>query len=224
MTEVQEKKEEKKSGNEKDSSRAPAKAPSASAASRGGSSAQGRQKNKPPRRPRDRKRFEKPEFEQKIIDIRRVTRVVAGGRRFSFSVSLVAGDRNGRVGVGLGKASDTALAIEKAFRNAKRNMITVKRTKSFSIPHEEEVKYSTARIVLMPAPGRGIVAGSAVRTVLDLAGVEDVGAKVLSRSKNKLNIARAAVKALAALSERKPVRVRAAKREAEKTPAKSNDK
>jgi len=148
-------------------------------------------------------RFErvKPEFDQKIIDIRRVTRVVAGGRRFGFSVAVVAGDRKGRVGVGTGKAGDTSLAIEKAFKSAKKNMITVKRTKKHSISHSEEVKYSTARIMIMPAPGRGLVAGSAVRTVLDLAGVKDVGAKVISRSKNKLNIARATIKALEKISK-----------------------
>jgi len=138
----------------------------------------------------------KPEFDQKMIDLRRVVRVVAGGRRFSFSAVLVAGNRNGKVGVGVGKASDTSLAIEKAFRDAKKKMITVKRDKNMSIPHEVETKEKSARIMIYPAPGRGVVAGSSVRTVLELAGVKDVGAKVLSRSKNKLNIARAAIKAL----------------------------
>jgi len=141
----------------------------------------------------------KPEFEQKIIDIRRVTRVVAGGRRFSFSVAIIAGDKKGKVGVGIGKASDTALAIEKAFRDAKRNMIKLNLTKDMSIPHEIEAKLGSARIIIMPAKGRGLVAGSSVRIALDLAGVKDVGAKVLSRSKNKLNIARAAIRALKTL-------------------------
>jgi len=138
----------------------------------------------------------KPEFEQKMIDLRRVTRVVAGGRRFSFSAVLVAGNRNGKVGVGVGKASDTSMAIEKAFRDAKKNMITVKRNKEMSIPHEIDIKEKSAKIVIFPSPGRGVVAGSSVRTVLELAGVKNVGAKVLSRSKNKLNIARAAIRAL----------------------------
>jgi len=145
-----------------------------------------------------RKRFEreKPEFDQQIIDIRRVTRVVAGGRRFGFSVSLVAGDRKGRVGVGIGKAGDTALAIEKALKDAKKNMVTIKRTENGSIPHEVEAKYNSARILVMPAPGRGLVAGSSARVLLELAGVTDTGAKIFSRSKNKLNIARATIKAL----------------------------
>ncbi|MEK7555953.1 MAG: 30S ribosomal protein S5 [Patescibacteria group bacterium] len=138
----------------------------------------------------------KPEFDQKIIDIRRVARVVTGGRRFSFSVAVVAGDRKGRVGIGTGKAGDTSLAIEKAFKNAKKNMVKVKLTKNMSIPHEVEIKLNSARLMLLPAPGRGIVAGSSVRTVLDLLGAKDVGAKIFSRSKNKLNNARAALQAL----------------------------
>ncbi len=156
----------------------------------------GRSRNMRGRRPRS---MEKPEFEQKIIDIRRVTRVIAGGRRFSFAVVVVAGDKKGRIGVGTGKSGDTSLAIEKAFRNAKKNMVKLKFTKEMSIPHEVEAKENSARLVIMPAPGRGIVAGSAVRTVLDLAGAKDVGAKIFSRSKNKLSIARAAVKALSKL-------------------------
>src|SRR5664279_3137203 len=84
----------------------------------------------------------KPEFDQKILNIRRVTRVVAGGRRFSFSVALVAGDKKGSVGLGLGKAGDTSLAINKALRNAKKNMIRLKLTKTMSIPYEVDAKFS----------------------------------------------------------------------------------
>jgi len=145
----------------------------------------------------------KPEFEQKIIDIRRVTRVVAGGRRFSFSVAIIAGDQKGRVGVGIGKASDTALAIGKALRDAKKNMIKLNLTKDMSIPHDIEAKLGSARIIIMPAKGRGLVAGSSVRIIMDLAGIKNVGAKVLSRSKNKLNIARATIKALKQLDIQK---------------------
>lgn len=152
-----------------------------------------------PRRPRrgDRRgERQKPEHEQKIVSIRRVTRVMAGGRRFSFSVSMVIGDKKGKVGVGVGKASDTQLAIEKAYRNAKKNIVTVPVNKDMHIPHDVTVKYASSEIMIMPAPGRGLVAGSSVRTVLELAGVKDVTAKILSRSKNKLNNARAAVEAL----------------------------
>ncbi len=136
--------------------------------------------------------------------MRRVTRVVAGGRRFSFSVALAAGDKKGRIGIGVGKAGDTALAIDKALRDAKKNMIRVPLTKTNSIPHEVEIKYSSARIWITPAAGRGMVAGSAVRTVLELAGVKDVVAKVLSPSKNHLNQAKATVMALSQLVSRRP--------------------
>jgi small subunit ribosomal protein S5 len=140
------------------------------------------------------------EFAQKIISIRRVTRVVAGGRRFAFSVAMVLGDKKGRVGVGTGKASDTALAIEKAIRQAKKNMIQPKLTKEMSIPHDVSVKYAASQIQILPAAGRGLVAGSSVRTVLELAGIKDVTAKVFSRSKNKLNNAQATIKALLQLN------------------------
>jgi small subunit ribosomal protein S5 len=150
------------------------------------------------RRPRRGGRPERarPEFEQKIISIRRVTRVMAGGRRFSFSVSMVIGDKKGKVGVGIGKAGDTQLAIEKAVRNAKKHMITVLMNKESHIPHDVNIKYASSEVMIMPAPGRGLVAGSSVRTVLEHAGVKDVTAKIFSRSKNKLNNARAAVEAL----------------------------
>lgn len=142
------------------------------------------------------------EFDQKIIDIRRVTRVMAGGRRFSFSVSMVAGDKKGSVGVGIGKAGDTALAIEKAFRDARKNMFKVPTTKEGSIAHDSRSKYCGSDVVVMPAPGKGIIAGSSARTVLELAGLKDVGAKLLSRSKNKINNARATILALKKLKQR----------------------
>jgi len=144
----------------------------------------------------------KPEFDQQILSVRRVTRVAAGGKRFNFSVALVIGNRRGSVGVGLGKGADTALAIDKAIRHAKKQMIFLKLTESRSIPHLEEAKYSSARVKIQPAAGRGVVAGSALRTVIELAGVNDVTAKIISPSKNKLNIARAAIRALSAFKVR----------------------
>ncbi len=145
----------------------------------------------------------KPEFDQKIISLRRVTRVVTGGRRFSFSVGIVIGDRKGRVGVGLGKAGDTPLAIDKAVRDARKNMIKLNLTKNMSIPHEVDAKFSSSRVHIMRAPGKGILAGSSVRTVLEFAGVKEVSAKIFSRSKNKLNNANAAIKALSQLKLKK---------------------
>lgn len=145
----------------------------------------------------------RPEFDNKVIQIRRVTRVVAGGRRFAFSVALVAGNRKGSVGVGIGKAADTAAAIDKAMKSAKKNMIKVRLSNEMMIPHEVTAKDASARIMVMPAPGRGMVAGSSVRNVLELAGIKNVRAKILSGSKNKLNNARATVKALALLRSTK---------------------
>lgn len=136
------------------------------------------------------------EFAQKLISIRRVARVMAGGRRFNFSAALVLGDKKGRVGVGIGKAADTALAIEKATRAAKRAMISLNLKENRSIPHNIEAKYCASRIEIRPSPGRGLVAGSSVRTVLELGGVSDVTAKILSRSHNPINNARAAIEAL----------------------------
>ncbi|MFT6361443.1 MAG: small subunit ribosomal protein S5 [Candidatus Paceibacteria bacterium] len=142
----------------------------------------------------------KPEFEQKIINISRVTRVVKGGRRLSFRVDMVIGDKKGRVGLGSGKATDTSLAIQKAFTQAKKNLIKVKTTKNHSIPYVVDAKVTSSRVEMMPNKERGLVAGSTMRTVLELVGVTDVTAKIHSRSKNKLNNAKAAIKALAIFS------------------------
>lgn len=149
---------------------------------------------------RDRAPRERSEFEQATIDVRRVARVMAGGRRFSFSVTIVIGDKKGRVGVGIGKGADTALAIDKAVRDAKKHLIHVPLTEDRSIPHNVEVKYASSIVSIFPSPGRGLVAGSAMRTVLEYAGVTNVVAKILTRTKNKLTIARATVEALKSLS------------------------
>lgn len=168
---------------------------------RGGRRNQGGDRRNPrrPRRGGRREGRERQEFDSKIISVRRVTRVMAGGRRFSFSVAMVIGDKKGRVGVGIGKASDTQLAREKAMRDARKHMITVPLNKDGHIPHDVHTKYASSEVMIMPAPGRGIVAGSSVRIVLELAGVKDVTAKIFSRSKNKLNNAKAALAALTLL-------------------------
>jgi len=149
----------------------------------------------------------KPEYDSAMLNIRRVARVVSGGRRFAFSVALIAGNRKGMVGVGLGKAGDTALAIDKAMRNAKKNMVRINTTKEMSIPHEVFAKYSSARVAIRPVKDRGLVAGSATRTVLELAGLTNIAAKIVSPSKNKLNIARATIMALKNLNLVKPTEV-----------------
>lgn len=144
----------------------------------------------------------KPEFDQKILSIRRVTRVAAGGRRFSFSVALVAGDKKGSIGLGLGKAGDTSLAINKAIRSAKKNMVRLKLTKTMSIPHEISAKFSSSYVMLMPNKGRGLVAGTVVRDIAKLAGMKDITGKILSSSKNKLNNAKAVMTALSQISSK----------------------
>lgn len=144
----------------------------------------------------------KPEFDQKILNIRRVTRVVAGGRRFSFSVALVAGDKKGAVGLGLGKAGDTALAINKAVRNAKKNMVKLHLTKTMSIPHELSAKFSSSKVMLFPNKDRGLVAGSVIRDIVKLSGMKDITGKIVSNSKNKLNNAKAVMEALSSISSK----------------------
>lgn len=160
------------------------------------SSVRGRGGRPSGRSPRGRAPRERGEFDQVTIDARRVARVMAGGRRFNFSLVVVIGDKKGRVGVGLGKGADTALAIEKATRDAKKHLFTIPRTKSGSIPHDVRAKYASSVVEIMPSEGRGLVAGSSMRTVLDLGGVTDVVTKIHSRTKNKLTIARATVAAL----------------------------
>lgn len=140
------------------------------------------------------------DVDQKILDIRRVTRVVAGGRRMSFAVSMIIGDKNGVVGLGTGKGNDTALAIAKALKDAKKNAIKIKRTEKNSISHDVYAKYCSSKVMFFPNHGKGLVVGAALRDIVTIAGLKDVSGKVLSGSKNKLNTARACMKALSAIS------------------------
>ncbi|MCK9378714.1 MAG: 30S ribosomal protein S5 [Candidatus Moranbacteria bacterium] len=145
-------------------------------------------------------RREKPEFEQKLLDLARVTRVVKGGRRFRFRATLVIGDRKGRVGVGVAKGSDVSDAIAKALNDAKKEIINVQLVGG-TLPHDVFFKQGSAKVLLKPASkGRGVVAGGAVRAVMELAGVSDVVSKSLGTS-NKLNVARAAIEALKQLKK-----------------------
>ncbi|HEX8946834.1 MAG TPA: 30S ribosomal protein S5 [Candidatus Paceibacterota bacterium] len=171
----------------------------AAGASRPASSVRER-RGRAPREGRGRVERARSEFDQVTLEVRRVARVMAGGRRFSFSVTVVIGDRKGRVGVGIGKGADTALAVEKAVRDARKHLVSIVRTEGNSIPHTVEAKYASSVVMIVPSAGRGIVTGSAMRTVLELAGVNDVVGKILSRSKNKLTIARATVAALTKLA------------------------
>jgi small subunit ribosomal protein S5 len=154
------------------------------------------------------KRFqkrEKPEFDQNMIDLARVTRVVKGGRRFSFRAAVVIGNRKGKVGFGVAKGTDVSVAIGKAVVEAKKSMINVKRTNT-TIAFDVKEKFGAARVMLRPAQeGRGVVAGGAMRAVIELAGIKDIVAKSLGTS-NKLNVAKATIKALESLSEKTAVK------------------
>ena len=139
---------------------------------------------------------ETQEFEQEIIELARVTRVMAGGKRMRFRACVVVGDRKGRVGYGIAKGQDVSMAIAKASTQAKKNIFTVALVDSRTIPHEVTVKYKAARIFLKPAKeGTGMKAGGALRKVLDLAGVIDITSK-MHGSHNKINNVRATFKAL----------------------------
>ncbi|MFA5993605.1 MAG: 30S ribosomal protein S5 [Parcubacteria group bacterium] len=153
---------------------------------------------------RDNKNFrgkrEKPEFDQKLLDLARVTRVVKGGRRFRFRATLVIGNKKSKVGVGVGKGADVSDAIRKAFDDAKKNLVTIKMNKN-TIAHDIYYKSRSAKIILKPAAeGKGIIAGGAIRTVVEFAGIKDVVSKSLGCS-NKLSVARAAVEALSTLNQ-----------------------
>lgn len=150
-------------------------------------------------------RGEKPksEFEQKTLDLRRVARVMGGGRRFSFRVTLALGDRKGRVGVGTAKGQDVALAMDKASRQARKNMIRIN-LDAGNLPHEVTCKFKSANILLRPTKlGTGIIAGGAVRTICDLAGINNVSGKIISKSTNKINNALATIGALKKLKPAK---------------------
>lgn len=140
---------------------------------------------------------EKPEFEQKLLDVRRTARMVAGGRRFSFRAVVIVGNKKGKVGVGVAKGADVSIAVDKAVKQAKKNLINVVITEDGSILYKIEAKYSAARVMLKPAAkGRGVIAGGTVRAICNLAGIENITAKIIGRTNNKLNSARATIKAL----------------------------
>lgn len=145
---------------------------------------------------------EKPEFDQSIVEIARVTRVMAGGKRMSFRACVVIGDRKGRVGMGLAKAKDVPMAVQKAVRQAEKALIKIN-LRDGTITHSVRVKFGAARIMLKPAPqGTGIISGGAVRTVLELAGIENIVSKIFG-SNNKVNNIRATLLALSQLKKNK---------------------
>jgi small subunit ribosomal protein S5 len=137
------------------------------------------------------------EFFEKVLEVRRVTRVVAGGKRMSFRAVMVIGDKKGRVGIGIGKGLDVALAVSKAKRQAEKNIISINLKDERTIPYEINEKYKSSIIRLKPAKKyHGLIAGGSSRIVLEMAGVKDVSAKILGRTTNKLTNAMATLKAL----------------------------
>ena len=139
------------------------------------------------------------EFEQKILDLARVTRVTAGGKRMSFRTALLIGDKKGQVALGVAKGADVQISIEKAYRQAKKNLVRVPLVND-TISHGIVMKYGAASVLLKPAPkGTGLKAGGAIRMVLELAGVPNAVSKILNSS-NKINLAQATISAIQNLS------------------------
>lgn len=153
-------------------------------------------------KPSSKKRLlkEKKEFEEDVLQLDRVTRVVKGGRRLSFRATVIIGNRKGKVGIGLGKSVEVATAIKKAATQAKKNLISVAMVHE-TIPHKIIVKFKANRLIMIPAsPGTGIKAGSATRKILELAGVKNVLSKRMGSS-NRINLAKATIKALKILNQ-----------------------
>ncbi len=144
------------------------------------------------------------EFDQKLVEVKRVTRVVAGGKRMRFRALVVIGDHKGKIGIGLKKGMDVTEAINKAVNAAKKSMITVPIVND-TIPHEVNIKYKSSKLLMRPArPGTGVIAGGAVRSVLDLAGVKNVISKMIG-SNNKTNNVRAAFEAFKSMRSKEEI-------------------
>ena len=142
-----------------------------------------------------RKEKEQDEFEQKIVDLARVTRVMAGGKRLRFRACMIIGDRKGRVGLGIAKGADVAIAIGKAISKAKKNIVYVPIIDG-TVPHEVEIKNKASRLLIKPGrKGSGLKAGGVLRIVLELAGINDIVAKIMGTN-NKVNNAKTALLAL----------------------------
>ena len=138
----------------------------------------------------------KSEFDSKLLSLDRVTRVTGGGKKLRFRACMILGNKRGKVGLGVAKGKDVSQAMEKAEKDAKKNMIEIPFIED-SIPHEIQAKFEASIILLRPQKkGKGIIAGGPVRVICNLAGIKNISSKILSRSKNKINNAKATMKAL----------------------------
>ncbi|MCK4796358.1 MAG: 30S ribosomal protein S5 [Spirochaetes bacterium] len=154
-------------------------------------------------------------YNEKLIKLNRVAKVVKGGRRFSFSALVAVGDMNGRVGVGFGKANEVADSISKASQNAKKTITNINLTRRKTIPHETVGVFKGSKVVMRPAsPGTGVIAGGAVRSIMEVVGIRDILTKILG-SKNQLNVAKAAMSGLQSLRNIKEVAERRGKKMAD---------
>lgn len=156
------------------------------------------------RKDREPRQREASEFEKRVVEVRRVTKVVKGGRTLRFSALVVVGDGKGRVGIGIGKSKDVTSSIDKATTIAKRNMKNIPIVNG-SIPHETIGKYSSTNILLLPAPeGTGVIAGGSARAVIELAGIKNIVTKKHGSS-NKINCVKATMEGLLSLKTREEI-------------------
>lgn len=160
----------------------------------------GEKKKQQKRDRRERSDKKKDEFDQRILDIARVTRVMAGGKRMNFRACVVIGDKKGKVATALGKGADVSIAVNKAVNKAKKDMVTVTMVND-TIPHEVFYQLGAAKILFKPArQGRGVIAGGVVRTILEMAGIKNISSKILGTN-NKINNARCTIEALRSLKK-----------------------
>ena len=182
--------------------KAPFKKPAGAATASAAGAGQERKRTdkRGPRRP-DQRRERQDDFEQRIVDLARVTRVMAGGKRMRFRACVAIGDRKGKVAVGLAKGADVTMAIAKAVTNAKKELIDVPFVND-TIPHQVMCKVGAAEVLIKPAAkGRGVIAGGAARIILELAGVRNITSKILGTN-NKINVSRCTIEALRQLKKR----------------------
>lgn len=147
---------------------------------------------------------EKREFDQKVVEVKRVTRVTGGGKRMRFRALVVIGDHKGKVGMGLQKGMDVAESVNKAVAQAKKNMVSLPLINE-TIPHQVKIKYKSSQLLMIPAKaGTGVIAGGAVRSVMDLAGVKNIISKMIGSS-NKVNNVKAVFKAFESMRSKEQI-------------------